>query len=651
LVILIAGLAIAAPVGAQPMRTGMPANGLLVAGPTASGAKLVAFLHRGQLCITIVEKEPSGLTALGGDSTCDAVPALTPFGHEELTWTNGDTHALTAIAVGADTAAVEIRRGDRTVAHSKTMDSPLPGAAADLRFALLETDHLSAADELALLDRSGTVRRAYEEHGLDDLLPAGDADSWTTDAIVQRGRRDAVSWSLRAGTASVLESTPLQPERRVTRACLSFESVGPSDGDVVPYPNRTCDREEDGPFLVVPSLEIECAPVGLRLAILARAPVSRVVVVLGNGRRQAIPLNAVPGAVEIRAGAAVFGTGMALRRMVAFGRPGSTILTMRLGLEPVDASEGCSRLGHSFVYGAQRSDLVLAHAGPHTPVVVDRGTDICVGVDRGLRAPTDCGPAPIDLDDAQLLSRQTPHGHYLLGIVPGDVAGARLELDDGTVFEVPATSIPGYLGQYAGVLRMLAADIVGDHRVVDHQLLDARGRMLESAFSPFAGPDRPALRRLTTLPRRPRTPALQVALRPGNADQPSSACLALGPLREESDCEHLSPGTTFAVRAECGPRRILVYGGLRRATDHLVVGTASGREIAGRTLVLPAPIRGAGDVAAVAVVALGPEDAPRRLIRRGRVSRQSPFVLPAAGRQCGYDTSVSLTPRFGLGLP
>jgi hypothetical protein len=290
----------------------------------------------------------------------------------------------------------------------------------------------------------------------------------------------------------------------------------------------------------------------------------------------------------------------------------------------------------------------LPHAGPHTPVVADRGTDICVGVDRGLRGPTDCGPAPIEPNEAPLLSRQAPNGRYVFGIFPADVAGARLEFDDGGVVEVPATPIPGYLGQYAGFLRMIAVNVVGVHRVIDHHLLDARGRMLVNDFSPLSGPEQPALHQLTTLQHVPGVPAVHVALRPGNAEEPPAACLALGSMRDENDCSHLPPDGTFTVHAECSPRRrILVYGGLRRATDHLVIRTAAGREIAGRTLVLPAPIRGAGGVTAVTVVTLGPEDAPRRLIRRGPVSRQGPFVLPAVGRQCGYASWASLPTGHG----
>jgi hypothetical protein len=77
----------------------------------------------------------------------------------------------------------------------------------------------------------------------------------------------------------------------------------------------------------------------------------------------------------------------------------------------------------------------------------------------------------------------------------------------------------------------------------------------------------------------------------------------------------------------------VVYGLLARRADRVAVRLGDGREVRGRTAPLPAAIApGAG----AALVVLGPHDAPRELIVRGRAPYRRDLVLPPAADQCGY---------------
>jgi hypothetical protein len=639
---LTVSLVAAAPAVAQDKPVNVPANAPVVAGPTESGVKLVAFLHDGDLCTAILPAT-TGPAGLDGEPSCDTVPTLTPFGHVDLGGSGSvPTHRwLTPVIVGTDTAAVELRLAGRTVARDETIASPLPGATADLRFALLETANPVPADELALLDGSGAVRRAYDLERLGGFVATVDEGSPPKGAVVLRGHRGDVRWTLRVGLQSFLASTPLEPERRTTQPCLNLSTTRP-DGSA--FAGGTCDREGASEPIVF-DVGVDCAPMGPHIAVLARAAVGRVVVVLGDGRRLPIPLRAVPGAAAgMRAGAVVLGTGVAARRIMALGRSGTVLTTSNLGLEPTAAGRDCLGSASALTYSLDTSAPALPGAGPHALVATDHGPAICLAVDLVPRIPDDCGSAPIDVEDVFLRSRATAGGRFVFGLVPLDVATARLTLDDGAVRDVPAVPIPGYLGQYATVLRVIAADVPGIHRVVGYRLMDPRGRTVQNiAF----GPERPALRHVTTLRRLPGVPELRAAVRPGVAGRPATACIALGPPRDGNACTDVTPSHEFVVVARCTPRQILVYGLLRRAADRLVIRTASGREIAARRLALPATVRRAGRVAAVAVAVLGPRNAPRRLVRRGAKPSQVPFVLPAAGRQCGYTSWASLP--FGGG--
>lgn len=377
-----------------------------------------------------------------------------------------------------------------------------------------------------------------------------------------------------------------------------------------------------------------CGPIGAYVTVLARPAVQRVVVVLGDGRRRSVPLRAIPGAGGTRAGALVAGAGVALRRMLALGAGGRVLERDEIGQAPADGAP-CDDGGETsgiYVLYAQADERRLGHA-PHALHAADDGARLCLAIDRAPRVPQDCRVPPLDPATTALQRLLTADGRFLLGLVPPDVATARLTLDDGTTRDVAAAPIPGYAGQYAGVSRVVAVDLPGPHHVVGYDLRDARGRVL--AHDP--GPERPAPRHVTTLLRVPGLPALRGALLPAAGELPTLSCIALGPISAtEPDCLIAGPGF-FSVRADCAPHRLVVLGALAHADERLAVRTASDRELPGRTALLPAALgSAAGTTAAVAVVP-GAATARRIVVRRpGHATKSYALKLPPAARQCGY---------------
>ncbi|HWI71962.1 MAG TPA: hypothetical protein VNT55_08410, partial [Baekduia sp.] len=327
--------------------------------------------------------------------------------------------------------------------------------------------------------------------------------------------------------------------------------------------------------------------------------------------------------------------GVAVRRLVALGAGGGTVLDLPLQQPP--ASPGPCGAGSS---GGALSTLVtysfghdrpLAGPGPHAVHAADDGAKLCLAFDRAPRAPADCAIPEDDPADVFLGEQATATGVVLTGLVPAEVAGARVTLDDGTTRDVAAAPIPGYAGRYAAVVRVIAAQVDRPRTVAGWALLDARGRVLNGFDR--GGPD-PVPQHAATVLRTPGLPALRAARVPKGRHFGGFACLALGPLEELADCSAAGPGL-FIVRAFCAPRRIVIFGLLSHSSDRLVVETAAGREVAARQAVLPAAIR-AGKGLTAAMVVLPAGTGARRVILRGKAGGRTDLVLPPAAEQCGY---------------
>jgi hypothetical protein len=614
---------------------------------TADGSGLIVFSSGSSLCFAVQEpgaERPravpaSGLTGGGGEAGgCQAVPVLTPFaGDVRGQLQVGDAPAV-LLVTGTGVAAVEAKRDGRVLARAYTAATGLPGAAADVRVALLPLPAArataTAVDDVALLDAGGAVRAAIAPD-----LSLFEDPSGAPARTLTRGGRGVTAWRLGTYRKRVLAPTPLLPERLVTVSCLALTA-----GD-------TTDRECDDPALasraVVPSPGQSCAPLGRSMAVLARAPVRRVVLILGDGTRRAIPLRAVPGdAGHLRAGVAFVGEGVAIRRLVALGA-GGTLQSDPVRLAPA-ATPRCGRhdgsgVGTSSTIVEDQSAFPpLRTPGPHVFHAADSGPDLCLAVDRTPHlSGADCGIPPTDA--AATFLRYAPAAvagaTTLYGLVPADVTVVRLRLDDGSTREVPATPIPGYAGQYAATTLLVDAEVAAPRHIAGYQLRDGRGRVLQDQdYGPASAP---ALSRATTVLRTPGLPPLRAALLTGSQAIGTFPCLALGALDSLVDCTLAGPGT-YLARAFCAPRRIVIWGVLSHASDDLVAQTAGGREIVARKAVLPDAIRrGKGTTAALLVL---PADVGlRRLVLRGKAAGKTDLVLPPAARQCGYDSFAWIT--------
>jgi hypothetical protein len=628
----------------EDRQTPVPA-GAPTALTAADGSALILFASGSSLCFALQKPGEARPTAVsttgfsaGGGATggCGDLPVLTPFAaQEQATLEIGDAPTELLIT-GTGVAAVEAKRAGQVVAHAVAAPTGLPGAGAELRVALVPLPPArtaaGTADELALLDAMGVVRTAIapDVSFLDD--PEG-VPTQTRTRTLARGRRGGQAWRLGTYRKVVLAPTPLLPERHVTVSCLIVTAVERRA--------PRCDEEAVAGLPVLGYPGQACSPLGRYTTVLARAAVRRVVLVLGDGSRRAIPLRAVPGDPDgLRAGVAFVGEGVAIRRLIALGAHG-TLQSDPLRLAPV-ATPRCSRtsggpggLGETSIITYSRTvDHALQRPGPHVFHAADSGPDLCLAVDRTPHPRGgDCAIPPADIANTFLPTVSGTGVATVAGLVPADVALARLTLDDGSTRDVPATPIPGYAGQYATTTLLVYAQIAAPRQPAGYQLLDARGRVLQKDL--LAGPP-PVLSHTTTVLRTPGLPPLRAGLVTGLGPGASLPCLALGALDDVFDCT-ASGGGNVVVRAFCAPRRVVLWSVLSHASDDLVVQMSDGREITARKAVLPAAIRrGRGTTAALLVLPAGV--GTRRVIVRGKAAGKTDLVLPPAAGQCGYDS-------------
>jgi hypothetical protein len=428
----------------------------------------------------------------------------------------------------------------------------------------------------------------------------------------------------------------------VTNPCLIFATATARGGSGT---STSCDDEQLAAMPVLLDTGTDCG-IGPHVAVLARPAVRRVVVVLGDGHRAAIPLSGAAGGV--RAGALVLGTDVAVRRVVVLGAGGRALETYPLGLAPEPRRRRClGALSTSSGFFITNAPQPLGVA-PHALQAVDHGALLCVAADRAPRVPADCRLPPVAPDEGLLSADPTRDGRFVSGLVPAEITTARLKLDDGTRREVATTPIPGYTGRYAAVVRAVAVDVPGPHRVIGYALLDGRGRVLRQGDDQ---PEAPATGRPVTLLRVPGVPPLSAMSVPLSGPGGGFTCLGLGALRGSADCDAIGGGqvgsgvTSLRVRATCDTRRILILGVLRRRTDRLVVRTTSGREVVARRARIPAAAGAAtGSYAALAVV--GARDGVRGIVLRGRAANRVELMLPPAAQQCGYEAYPAFDDAF-----
>jgi hypothetical protein len=617
----------------------------VVAGPTAAGTTATAHVDKHDLCFNLHPAKPPADHRFD-DPTCAPLPVLAPFGFADGLAGAGDDTIYDVGVTGTDVAAVELRKDGRTLTHVATQPSALPGAS-DLRFYVLETTTMP--DEVAYLDAAGTVRRAADFIGVRGYSFSDRGSKQSASHTLAHGKG---GWKLEAYTVSPIVSTPLQPERRVTQACVRLTLPG---GNGETDDTTSCDQPGLGATQLLPtSADDGCGSIGRFVGGLVRSRVAKVVLVLGSGKRVTMPLRAFPAALGdlgLRVGLVRIDAHEALRSMTAYDAAGHAIDRGLSAVAPGAPPKCSSRSGddtdelslsgsNEVIITRNGSRTARLGPGPHLLHVADDGAQICFAADHVPVLPADCEQPPVDPASTFLAAEPTATGRLVLAIVPPEVATARVTLDDGSRRDLTATPIPGYAGQYATSLAAVFADVPGPHRVLSYKLLDARGRVLAVGL----GPERPGLRNTRRIARVPGVGALYYS------DADAAAKLA-SPLVQVGDCLSIGRPPTdssafgracvthsvsvVTLTASCATRRIVVSAGLAHRSDRVSIRLASGREVALHTYVLPGR-KGAGQSDAQAIGVLGAHDVPRALIRRGRSPQRLALHLPAAAAQCGY---------------
>jgi hypothetical protein len=624
----------------------------VVAGPLPDGTTATATVSKGKLCLTLhlpQDGNAFGSVDTEGGGGCGDVPVLAPLGFADDLAEVGEPMPYDAGATGTDIVAVELRKAGKVLAHVATQPSALPGAP-DLRFYLISAK--GDPDEVAFLDASGTVRRATDTGG--DGFGFGDPPTTARRAIAHGTGLHGGRWTLSAYGTRAIVPTPLQPERRLPEACVSFAwTAGGEHGAT-----GACDQPGlEGAAVVVPELSDDaCGAFGRFVGALVRSRVARLVAVLGDGARRTLALHPIPpslGGPGLRAGVVVVSTRDAIRSLVAYDRAGKILETDPVRAAP-RAPRACARRqlggvsGESIISFSRGGSNATLGAGPHRLAVTDDGALICFAADRAPVAPGECSEPPVDLARTDLWAQPEDGGRFVYGIVPPEVATARLTLDDGSTRDLLSAPIAGYGGQYAAVLREIAADVPGTHRAVSYTLLDARGRTLASGV----GPEFPAFHDARTIGRVPGLGTLFYSpydvARSVKDFGSLPGCVSVGrPSADPSARQRCLPDqdSELALEASCATRRIVVSVALAHRADRASVVLASGREVALRTIALPAG-RQRSEGAAVAVGVLGPRDAPRAVLRRGRSPKRRALALPPVAEQCGYRYDTELDGIF-----
>jgi hypothetical protein len=638
--------------GADEPPVPVPADAPTVLGPTASGATLIAFAHGAELCVAVqragrsrpTRVPPSTESSDQADGGCVETPVLRPFDAQPLweieldhegpdedgRFTLGGAEVVIGVA-GAGAASVELRSTGAPGARVDAVALPLPGAPGELRLFATETTGSAVNDDLeevAVLDAFGALRQVT-------ALPW--ASFLGTDRggrALQRGAAGSLRWTLLGSRSRALAATPLLPDRHVEQACVNLSAANLA----MPV---GCVGPDAAPPLSI-AAGTSCPPLGVHVAVLARAPVRRVVAVLTDGRRRTVGLTGVPGApADTRAGVAALGLDRGVRRVVGLDADGREVGRTELGFAPVragscpDQRENETSAYTSLSRPVGPADAPL-RAAPHVARAVDSGLDICVAVDRAPRVPEDCALPPGGLFYGLLTAQPTAAGGaHLLGIEPVDVTAARLTYDDGATAVVPATPIAGYTGIYANLVRTIEVDVPAGRRVLAHDLLDARGRVLQA----YPGPQYRALRRASTLARdRTGLPTTLTVAQALSSPGVSALCVGHASMDSYYDCDVTSApgGTRVMVRADCASRRTIVLGVLRRRTDRLVVGTTAGRKVTARAVAAPVALRRTTGAWGVAVAVLPAREGVRAFTLAGRATVHGTPGLPGAGAQCGY---------------
>ncbi|HEY7622720.1 MAG TPA: hypothetical protein VH834_23305 [Solirubrobacteraceae bacterium] len=564
-----------------------PPDAAVVAGPLPGGATLVAFDRGGRLCVAV----------RGRHASCGPAPTAAWQPRLEL---GSPVYGVTT----ADAASVELL----TPGASQTVPAG-PGAyqgrfAGRVRFFLAATPRMPY--RIRVLDAQGRALGAMD---------FGEAPVIGAPATVGHGRAGGRAWRAVAFQRTAVAATPLDRARIRPITCVRVDAGGERAG------GGGCSGLEPDASGLSFTIVAQCGVPARSISGLAGGEVRRIDAVLGDGTRRRVGLGRLPARFgdPRRPFALVVGPGIAVRSLLlrAVGRTRS----LPMGAAPAEAE--CDQRGAFNVgFGIYGFTEPPASSGAGPLVARDDGVALCVGL--GTIVSADCRVPPIDPVFSRIERRRAGDSTAVLAVVPPEVTSLRLHLDRGAPVAVPTSDLPGYTGQYAGLVRAAALTLPGDRRVYSTEMLAADGHVLVSV----PGPDR-----------RPLAHAPRVLARlPGGVTVAGAGdCLQVGvgpPSRDPARCAFtgLSDTTVFAP---CAARRTVVVSRLRRPATGLTAMTTAGT------------VRGRRH-GAFAVAVLPPRAALREIGLTGAARVRMP--LPPAARQCGYSAVVTAL-RTTVGRP
>jgi hypothetical protein len=628
----LAALALAAPADAQEPR--LPKDAPVVA-TTPAGARMFAFDYKRKLCTAFLAPR---------ERRVFAYPSCERPSHDlrqlDLGETSYPQRSFHHGIVEPEVASVELVFGRGRTARADTSDGAAYTGryAGKVRFVIVEErGRLGGPDPayVRLFDAAGVLLALADTYTIGERPVARPRE-------LARGRAAGTPWAFRALRMRVLASVPGDEERFVRLSCVDVRRRGRISARGLSIPTRNHARaclSREGRSRSAYAFDQDCALGGIVTGIVP--PRTRAVVaVLGDGRSRRVPLRRLP-AIQPRgrAFALVLGPRVALRRLLVLGRDGGReVVTGGMG-------PGSIRCGLDGVIVAfSRGDEPEAARGPLGLTVYDDGVQLCATLARPTDHPDECRYPPVAPDDAWVLSRTSDGRRLVAAIVPAGVVRATVELRDGRRMRLDTTAIPGYGGRWAGALRVFTLELTRRASIEEIYLFDARGRRTRAYY--FDDPPPFGPRRLVI----GGSPGLRLRGQwHGSPREPfgSYLCMTLGP----GECSFGS-ALVSSVRADCAPRRLVVWGLVPRAVRDLAVDTDQG-EIPAHVEPLPRPLRPRlprrpgylrrYQAVAAFIVVIPPGARPRAIVVAAGRTARVPLRLPSAAEQCGYDDFVFLT--------
>ena len=595
----------AAPAPAQEPRQ-VPADAVVVAGPTPSGATLVAFRSGGQLCTGI------RLAGRAEASTCARPPVVASQARATYAFDSEDVGAHGGV-VSDDVSRVELRfeRGGDVPADTVPGEAYRGPGAGRLRFWV--ADGPSRAPWLRLYSDAGGRVLAGEDEGFERPL----VEAPTT---LAEGRSGGKRWRLRAVSRLRLAPTPLDRARIGREVCIGIAAGRSSSTGVCHMP----DAIVEGDLVATP--DSECGRT--LLPVVTRSGVARVEAVLGDGRRARVALVDVPARLVPgrRAGALIVDGAVAVRRLEGFDargrrverfdtftpparpcRPGFSGSTVYVSVGGFDGWSGPLRFAAR--HGRVRLFVALGDFDPQR---------------------RDCSRPSGIAAEASLFVRRAGGRAIVAGLVAPEVASVEVTVD-GRVQRLPTVGdIPGYGGQYRDALRFVTLEVPATARLGRARFLDATGREIERQQQ--VDPRVPEIAARRTV----RLGGVTLTLRQIAMGVIGYPCVGV----ETPALELCRPAdqSLASIVATCSPRRLVIFGAGSRTLRSVRVTTSVGTRHA---RLVPVGRR------RVWVVVLPARARVRAIYWTAGQRRSARPELPAAASQCGYGDDTPFRGNVG----